>query len=58
MKEFFFSFFLDAPIFFGAEAPPNAVVSEMGIQGGAPPEGKGNATEGGCFAIIYKYIYI
>ena len=33
--------------------PPEAVVSHMGAEGGAPPEVEGNNAEGGCFASFY-----
>ena len=38
--------------------PPTAPISQLGTEGGAPSEGEGNAAIGGCFASIYKYIYM
>ena len=47
------------PIFFLAETTATAVVSQMGAEGGAPPEGEGNAAEGSYFvSIIYINEYV
>ena len=34
-----------------------AAASQMSAEGEGPPEGEGNAAEGGCFATIYIYVY-